>query len=75
MEPLSEEQVRALGYALVYPDVDQVMPLMLPQPIAQQMMAHILDAVEGRKKFNKDTQQWDRGEDAAPPMSMVREDD
>ena len=58
---LSEEQTRRLLQAVVFPDVAQVAPLMMPEPIAREFAAHIIDAVEGRKTFYQDTMQWSGG--------------
>ncbi len=65
---LSTEQKRRLLQAVVFPDVAQQAPLMMPEPIARQYAAHILDAVEGRKTYIEDEHRWERSEDAAPAM-------
>lgn len=65
---LSEEQTKRLLQAVVFPDVAQQAPLMMPEPIARQYAAHILDAVEGRKTYIEDEHRWERSEDAAPAM-------
>ncbi|MFY9190173.1 MAG: hypothetical protein WAN89_02720 [Lawsonella sp.] len=69
---LNEEQTRALLQAVIFPDVEQDMPLIMPPPVARQFGRHILDAVNGIKTFDDDTNKWVRSEDAAPPMSSKR---
>lgn len=72
---LTEEQTRRLLQAVVFPDVAQAAPLMMPEPIARQFAAHILDAVEGRKQYVEEGHRWERAEDAAPAMHLTGDDD
>lgn len=72
---LSEEQTKRLLQAVVFPDVAQEAPLMMPEPIARQFAAHILDAVEGRKWYVEEEHRWERSDDAAPAMRLTGDDD
>lgn len=72
---LSEEQTKRLLQAVVFPDVAQAAPLMMPEPIARQFAAHILDAVEGRKHYVEEEHRWERSDDAAPAMHLTGDDD
>lgn len=72
---LSEEQTRRLLQAVVFPDVAQAAPLMMPEPIARQLAAHILDAVEGRKQYVEEEHRWERSVDASPAMHLTGDDD
>ncbi|MDY2979505.1 MAG: hypothetical protein SOR94_05670 [Lawsonella sp.] len=48
---------------------------MMPEPIARQFAAHILDAVEGRKWYVEEEHRWERSDDAAPAMRLTGDDD
>ena len=72
---LTEEQTRRLLQAVVFPDVAQQAPLMMPEPIARQFAAHIIAAIEGRKTYIAEEHHWERADDAAPAMHIPGADD